>query len=170
MNPGPTSWIKTQEAGPQKAIPVLPDTASRIIKKAKKPVIVIGSAINDVDGVLDRVIKLKKKGIGLVATGHSIKFLLEKGSDAPHAGVVEVTSLLTDPEWKGIDGKGAPDFVMVLGVNLDLTNQTFSTLKNFTDIESMCIDRYFMINATYSFPNVTEDIWLEYLDELIEKL
>jgi acetyl-CoA decarbonylase/synthase complex subunit epsilon len=169
MNPKATSWVRTQESGPKKAIPVLPDAASRIIKKAKRPALVIGSKINDVDGVLDRVIALQKTGIDIVATGHSIKFLLDKGTDAFHAGVVEVTNMLTDPGWEGIDGKGQPDLVMVMGVHLDLTNQTFSTLKNFTEIESMCVDRYFMPNATYSFPNVTEDIWLEYLDELIKK-
>ncbi len=169
MNPKATSWVRTQESGPKKAIPVLPDAASRIIKMAKRPTLVIGSKINDVDGVLDRVIALQKTGIAIVATGHSIKFLLDKGTDAFHAGVVGVTNVLTDPEWEGIDGKGQPDLVMVMGVHLDLTNQTFSTLKNFTEIESMCVDRYFMPNATYSFPNVTEDIWLEYLDELIKK-
>lgn len=169
MNLTATSWVKTQESGPKKAIPVMPDAASRIIKRAKRPVLVIGSAINDVDGVLDRVIKLQSAGVGLVATGHSIKFLLDKGADALQMGVVEATNLLTDPNWKGPDGKGMPDLVMVMGVHLDLTNQTFSTLKNFTDIESMCIDRYFMPNATYSFPNLTESIWLEYLDELVRK-
>ncbi|MEE8403110.1 MAG: CO dehydrogenase/acetyl-CoA synthase complex subunit epsilon [Candidatus Hydrothermarchaeaceae archaeon] len=169
MNPSTISWVKTHESGPKKAIPVLPDAASRILKRAKRPVIVIGSAINDVDGILDRVIKLQKLGIGIVATGHSIKFLLEKGTDAFQAGVTEVTNLLTDTDWKGPDGRGLPDLVMILGVHLDLTNQTFSTLKNFTDIESMCIDRYFMPNATYTFPNTTEDIWIEYLDELIKK-
>jgi acetyl-CoA decarbonylase/synthase complex subunit epsilon len=170
MNLNAASWVRTQESGPKKAIPVLPDAASRIIKKAKRPTLVIGSKINDTGGVLDRVIALQKTGIGIVATGHSVKFLLEKGTDASVAGVVEVTNMLTDPDWQGTDGKGQPDLVVVMGVHLDLTNQTFSTLKNFTDIESMCIDRYFMVNATYSFPNVTEDIWLEYLDELIKKL
>lgn len=169
MNPWATSWVRTQESGPKKAIPVLPDAASRIIKKAKRPVLVIGSKINDTSGVLDKVIALKKTGIGIVATGHSIKFLLDKGTDAFQAGVVEITNLLTDPDWQGTDGNGLPDLVMVMGVHLDLTNQTFSTLKNFTDIESMCLDRYFMVNATYSFPNVTDDIWLDYLDELIKK-
>ncbi len=165
-----TSWVKTHESGPKKAVPVLPVVASKIIKRAKRPVLVIGSAINDVDGVLDRVIKLKKIGIGIVATGHSIKFLAEKGVDAFQVGVVEITNMLTDSEWKGVDGKGAPDLVIVMGAHLDLMNQTFSTLKNFTDIDAMCLDRYFMVNAKYSFPNVKEDVWLEYLDELIKKL
>jgi acetyl-CoA decarbonylase/synthase complex subunit epsilon len=170
MNPHATSWVRTQESGPKKAIPVSPDAASRIIKKAKRPTLVIGSKINDTEGVLDKVIALQKAGIAIIATGHSIRFLLEKGSDAYVTGVVEATNVLTDPEWEGIDGKGQPDLLMVVGVHLDLTNQTFSTLKNFTDIDSMCVDRYFMPNATYSFTNITEDIWLEYLDELIKKL
>lgn len=170
MRTGATSWVKTQESGPKKAILVLPDAASRIIKKAERPALVIGSAINSTDGVLDRVIKLKKRGIGIIATGHSIRFLIEKGATANQVGVVEAANMLTDTEWKGFDGKGAPDLVIVMGVHLDLMNQTFSTLKNFTDIESMCIDRYFMVNATYSFPNITEEIWVSYLDQLLERL
>jgi len=170
MNPHATSWVRTQESGPKKSMVVLPDAASRIIKKAKKPTLVIGSKINDIDGLLDRVIALQKAGVEIVATGHSVKFLLEKGSDAYVIGVVEATNMLTDPNWKGIDGKGQPDLLMVMGVHLDLTNQTFSTLKNFTDLESMCIDRYYMPNATYSFPNITDDIHLEYLDDIIGKL
>ena len=170
MKPPATPWVRTHESGPKKGMVVLPDAASRIIKRAKRPTLVIGSKINDTEGVLDRVITLQKAGIGIVATGHSIKFLLEKGSDAHIMGVVEATNMLTDPEWNGIDGKGKPDLLMVMGVHLDLTNQTFATLKNFTDIESMCLDRYYMPNATYAFPNITEDIWIGYLDELIEKL
>ena len=170
MNPNATPWVKTHESGPKKGMVVLPDAASRIIKKAKRPTLVIGSKINDVDGILDRVITLQKAGIDIVATGHSVKFLLDKGSDARIMGVVEATNMLTDPEWQGVHGKGKPDLLMVMGVHLDLTNQTFSTLKNFTDIESLCLDRYYMPNATYAFPNITEDIWIEYLDELIEKL
>jgi CO dehydrogenase/acetyl-CoA synthase epsilon subunit len=39
MNPNATSWVRTQESGPKKSMVVLPDAASRIIKKAKGPLL-----------------------------------------------------------------------------------------------------------------------------------
>ena len=167
-----TPWVRTQTGGTTKAVPVMPDAASRIINNSKSPVIAVGAAINDIaDELLDRVIKLHEKGIPVAATAHSVGFFKEKGvTDVYEIGIVELTNILTDPEWEGVDGNGLPDLVIVIGINLDLTNQTFQTLKNFTDIPSLSISRYFMANANYSFPNIDDEIWLSYLDELVEKV
>jgi acetyl-CoA decarbonylase/synthase complex subunit epsilon len=165
-----TPWRPGQDHGPKKAWPIDPDVASRIVKKAERPVIVVGAALQEVDGLIDRVIRISKTGIPIVATGHSIKFFADRGVKASQIGVVEITNMLTDPDWKGLDGKGKPDLIMIVGVNLDLTNQTFSTMKNFTDIPGLSLSRYFMANAKYSFPYLDNEIWLEYLDELCEKL
>ncbi len=167
------SWRKSQHAGPEQARPVLPDVAARIVKNAKRPVLVIGARIQELNGALiERTIRLANtRSMPIVATAHSGKFLAERGfKNYVEMGVVEATNALTDEEWKGIDGNGKPDLVMVLGAHLDLMNATFQSLKNFSDIPSLSIDRYFMSNATYSLPNLTEEIWLAYLDELIEKV
>ncbi len=167
-----TPWVRTQTGGTTKAVPVMPDAASRIINNAKRPVIAVGAAINDLgDELVERVIKLHEKGIPIAATAHSVKFFERKGvRDVYEVGIIELTNLLTDPEWSGVDGSGPPDLVIVIGINLDLTNQTFQTLKNFTDIPSLSISRYFMANANYSFPNIDDEIWLLYLDELVWKV
>lgn len=165
-------WVRTQQAGPKQAKAVLPDAAARIIKNAKKPVIIIGARIQDLNGaLLERVIRLANaRNIPIVATAHSGKFLAERGfKNYVEMGVVEITNIATDEEWKGVDGTGKPDLVIVLGAHLDLMNATFQTLKNFTDIASLSISRYFMVNATYSFPNIDDEVWLRYLDELCEK-
>lgn len=165
-------WVRTQQAGPKQAKPVLPDAAARIIKSAKKPVIVIGGTIRDLNGALvERAIRLANaRNIPIVATAHSGKFLAERGfKNYVEMGVVEITNVSTDEEWKGVNGTGKPDLVIVFGAHLDLMNATFQTLKNFTDIASLSISRYFMVNATYSFPNIDDDIWIRYLDELCEK-
>ncbi len=167
------SWVKSQHAGPEQARPVSPDVAARIIKNAKKPVLIIGARIQGLNGALiERTIRLaKSRSIPIVATAHSGKFLAERGfKNYVEMGVVEITNIATDNEWKGMDGKGRPDLVIVIGAHLDLMNATFQSLKNFTDISCLSIDRYFMANATCSFPNLTEEIWLAYLDELVEKL
>jgi len=166
------SWVRAQQAGPKQARAVLPDAAARIIKNAKKPAIIIGARIQDLNGALvERVIRLANaRNIPVVATAHSGKFLFERGfKNYVEMGVVEITNVAADEEWKGIDGTGRPDLVIVLGAHLDLMNATFQTLKNFTDIASLSISRYFMANATYSFPNIDDETWLRYLDELCEK-
>ncbi|MEE9594572.1 MAG: CO dehydrogenase/acetyl-CoA synthase complex subunit epsilon [Candidatus Hydrothermarchaeales archaeon] len=168
-----TSWSKSHHAGPKRALAVDSDVAGRILEKSNAPVIVIGARIKELNGeVLDRVIKLAKEmKIPVVATAHSGKFLVEKGfKDYVEMGVVEVTNLLADPEWGGINGAGKYDLVIVVGAHLDLMNATFQTLKNFTKVPSLCIDRYFMVNANYSFPNLNEEMWLSYLDGLMVKL
>ncbi len=168
-----TSWSKSHQAGPKQARAVDPDVASRIIKKAERPVLVIGARVQELNGaILERVIKLSNEvKFPILATAHSGKFLLEQGfKNYVELGVVEATNLLADDEWGGIEGYGRPDLVIVAGAHLDLMNATFQTLKNFSKIPSLCIDRYFMVNATYSFPNLTAEIWLDYLDELLEKL
>lgn len=165
-------WMMTQHGGPTTGKAIEPDAAARIINNSKNPAIVVGTGINVLEGqVFDRILKFREKGIPVIATGDSSKYFVEKGiADMPIAGVVEVTNYLTDPEWPGFDGSGLPDLAMVVGVHLDLTNQTFQTLKNYTDIKSMSISRYNMANATYSFPNLDNDLWLEFLDELLDKV
>lgn len=168
-----TSWVKTHHAGPSQGRPVEPDAAARIIKKAKKPVLIIGARIADLDGMpLERALRLAEAlNMPIVATAHSGKFLAERGfENYVEMGVVEITNVATDEEWQGIEGYGRPDLVIVLGVHLDLMNATFQSLKNFSDIQTLCISRYFMVNATYSFPNLDDELWLQCLDELCEKV
>ncbi len=165
-----TSWRPTMEAGPKKAIPVKPEGVAKIISRAEHPSLAIGALIVENDRLIEFVERLSKAGISIVATAHSIKYTTERGIPAYKAGVVEVTNLLTDPSWEGFDSKGKPDVLLVMAINLDLENATFESLKNYSDVKSICIDRYFMINATYSFPSLTEKIWIEYLERLCEEL
>jgi CO dehydrogenase/acetyl-CoA synthase complex epsilon subunit len=151
----------------------VPDEAARIIGKAEKPAIVIGARIMDLEGApLERAIRLAKaRDMPIVATAHSGKFLAERGfTNYVEMAVVEITNVATDEEWQGIKGYGRPDLVIVLGAHLDLMNATFQSLKNFSDIPTMSISRYFMANADYSFPNLDDETWMECLDELCEKV
>lgn len=168
-----TSWVRTHHAGAYQARPVEPDAAARIIKKAEKPVLIIGARITDLNGApLERAMRLAKVlNMPIVATAHSGKFLVERGfTNYVEMSVVEITNVATDEEWKGIEGYGRPDLVIVLGAHLDLMNATFQSLKNFSDIETISISPYFMVNANYSFPNLNDETWLKCLDELCEKV
>ncbi len=166
-----TSWVGTQRGGPSEARAVTPEVAAKIIKNAEKPAIVIGARIKDVEGVLERVIRIANtKNMPIVATAHSSRFLEECGfKNYVKMGVVEITNAATDPEWKGING-AMPDLVIVLGVHLALMNATFQSLKNFSEIKTLALSRYFMANASFSFPNLTDELWLEYLERVCRGL
>ncbi len=165
-----TSWRFAMEAGPKMAKPVTADAAARIIRQASCPALAIGARITEHELLLDVVERLSRAGVAVIATAHAIKYTSERGIPAHKVGVVEATNLLTKEDWQGFDGKCKPDLLIVFAINLDLENQTFQTLKNFSDVKTLSIDRYFMVNATYSFPNLTEEAWLEQLEELCRRL
>ncbi|WP_456474855.1 CO dehydrogenase/acetyl-CoA synthase complex subunit epsilon [Candidatus Pyrohabitans sp.] len=165
-----TSWRLSMEAGPTKAKPVSAEVAARIIKNASRPALVIGARITEHERLIEFVERLGRARIAIVATAHAIRYTSQRGIPAHKVGVVEATNLLTDPDWEGFDGKGKPDLLMLFAINLDLENQTCQTLKNFSDVKTLSIDRYFLVNATYSFPNLDESTWLSYLEELCQKL
>ncbi len=164
------SFKPSHQAGPKQAIPVKPEGAAQIIKRAKKPALAIGARITEHPRLIEFVERLHKAGLEVVATAHSIKYTSERGIPARRAGIVELTNLLTREDWQGFAGDGKPDLVVVMAINLELENATFESLKNYSDTKSLCIDRYFMINADYSFPTLTEELWIEYLDKLCEEL
>lgn len=164
-----TAWQKTTPAGPLQGKAISPDVAARMINRTENPLIVVGAEMADYSrNVVDKILELADKGMPVIATAHAQKYFAGK-KNVTLMGLVEITNLLRDPEWNGMNGK-QHDFVIFLGIRYGLLSQMLATLKNFTDITTMNISRYFQPNASFSFPNITEDIWLEYLDELIKKM
>lgn len=141
--------------------------------KAEKPIIVIGAKIADHGGApLEAAIRLAKtRDMPIIATAHSCKFLEEKGfTNYVEMGLVELTNVMSDEEWQGVEGYGRPDLVIVLGAHLDLMNALFQTLKSFSDIPTLSISKYFMINADFSLPNLDEELWLQSLERICEEV
>jgi acetyl-CoA decarbonylase/synthase complex subunit epsilon len=167
------AWNLADVAGPKQARVTKPEIIAALVKKAKRPLLVVGAEILN-DGVIDRVIEIGKKGIPIAATAHTIKTFLEKGFKPASSdlGVHEVTNLLKDPEWKGFDGKGNYDMVIFLGINYYLASRMLSTLKHFAPhLRAYSLDRYYHVNAEMSLENIFEDQkFLEALDTFINKL
>ncbi len=163
-------WKTAAETGPSWGVAVSSETMARIIKDAENPLIVVGRDIGELDGgLLDFVKKLSKaRNIPIVATAHSITRFLDDSVDATIMGFVEVTNLLLDPEW-GL--KGTPhDLVMFVGIEYSFTNMMLNSLKNFSDIKTASLSRYYQPNASVSLANLTEDIWAESLEKISEKV
>ncbi|KXS41600.1 MAG: CO dehydrogenase/acetyl-CoA synthase complex subunit epsilon [Methanolobus sp. T82-4] len=159
-----TTW------GRKTAKPVKPAVAGKMVSKAKRPLLVIGSEIVGDEKLTERIVAIAKKGVPVAATGHSITAFNGKDIGAKYINVHSLAHFLGDEKWGGLDGKGPYDTIVFLGHKKYYLDQVLSGLKNFTDLKTLTLERHFMQNATLSFGNIKPEVQIEALDEFIENL
>lgn len=145
------------------------------IRKAKHPVLIIGHRAAEIDiddrKMLDYLLDLAHKGnIPVIATPHTNLALLKR--DYTKAGImpaIEIGHRLTDPDWKGIDGKGPYDLAIFAGLPNYMESTILSGLKHFApQIRTMTLDNTYQPHACWSFSNISVNAWLENLKAIIE--
>lgn len=155
--------------GPKTARAVMPAIPGKMLAKARRPLLIVGSEIDDED-VLARVVTMGKAGMQIASVGDSYKYLAGKGLDAHYANMHALASYLCDPGWPGLDGKGGYDLVVFFGITYYYASQAISALKNFSNIKVISIDKYYHPNADMSFGNLKKDVFIAALDEVIAQL
>jgi acetyl-CoA decarbonylase/synthase complex subunit epsilon len=155
--------------GPKMARAVMPAVPGKMLARAKRPLLIVGSEVHDRD-VLARAIAIGKTGVQIAAVGNSYTSLGDKGLDAHYVNMHALASYLCDPDWKGLDGKGNYDLVVFFGITYYYVSQAISALKNFSNIKVISIDKYYHPNADMSFGNLKDDIFIAALDEVIKEL
>lgn len=155
--------------GPKMAKAVMPAVPGKMLARAKRPLLIVGSEVHDKD-VLARVIAMGNTGIQIAAVGNSYTSLGNKGLDVHYVNMHALASYLCDVNWKGLDGKGGYDLVVFFGITYYYASQAISALKNFSNIKVISIDRYYHPNADMSFGNLKNDVFLAALDEIIKEL
>ncbi|MGL4669225.1 MAG: CO dehydrogenase/acetyl-CoA synthase complex subunit epsilon [Methanobacteriaceae archaeon] len=167
MNERVTPWQPTVIAGPTQALLATPETATLMLKKAKRPLFVIGPYAKD-EPLLTNTIEIAKKwDLPIVTTADAFKAFHEREIDTTAYGIVEITNLLKDPDWKGVNGEGQHDFVMFVGCIYYIASQGLSTLKHFAPhLKTLTICKFFHSNADASFPNMNDNEWQSYLDKM----
>jgi len=163
-----TPWQPTVIAGPRHALLLTPAIAKMMLKKAKRPLFVIGSLIEDDKEVLSLCTDMVNEwNLPVAATGNIHKTLVEKGIKSKRYGTIEIVNLLKDPEWKGINGEGSHDLVLFVGVTYYLASQGLSSLKHFAPhLKTLTLCKYFHSNANASFPNMSDSEWKKYLEKM----
>ncbi len=145
-----------------------------MIKKAKRPLLIVGPDVTD--AMFERILKFAEKGITIAATGGVIRKFIEagyNGKNVKEAVLHELTQFLLDPEWKGFDGEGNYDLVLMIGSTYYHGSQMLAAIKNFAPhIRALAIDRYYHPNAAMSFGNLwkKEEDYLKLLDEILAEL
>ncbi len=172
------SWQTAEIPGPKKASLIIkPDIADAMIRRARRPIMIVGHGIleYEVEGrkLIDCLIELSKRGkIPVVATASTTREFLNRGfSPAAMMPAVDIGNRLTDPSWKGLDGKESYDLAIFVGLPYYMEWTILSGLKHFAPhVKTMTLDCVYQPNASWSFPNSTIKNWAVNLTCIIENL
>ena len=172
------SWQTAEIPGPKKASLIIkPDIADALIQRAKRPIMIVGhGAIEyDVEGkkLIDCIIELAKKAkIPVVVTASTSREFQKRGFvTAGLMPAMDIGNRLTDPAWKGLDGRGNYDLAIFVGLPYSMEWTILSGLKHFAPhLKTMTLDCVYQPNASWSFPNSTIKDWVVNLKGIVNGL
>lgn len=172
------SWQRAEVPGPTKAnIITKPEIVVAMIKRAERPLLVVGHQSAEADSSDEKPIDLligiaESSGTPVVATAHLVREFLKRGyQPASWMSVVDIGNRLVDPDWKGLKGEGQHDLVLITGVPYYMEWLVLSALKHFApQLKSISLDRFYQPQATWSFPNIAVEEWRNSLKTIAEKL
>lgn len=151
-----------------------PKACADIIKKAKRPLLVIGARAveHSIGDKLHLKYCLELAGaanLPICATAHVKKKALELGAIPDSAyDVIEIIHHLKFQDWRGVKKEGNHDLVIFSGVRCDLAEQGLSTLKHFAPhLKTMALCRHSHPNADYALPILSPEKWKNYWDDLL---
>ena len=172
------SWQTAEIPGPKKASLIIkPDIADAMIRRARRPVIIVGHGIleYEVEGrkLIDYIIELAQKGkIPVVVTASTNREFTDRGfAPAAIMPAVDIANRLKDHDWKGLDGKDNYDLAIFVGLPYSMEWTILSGLKHFAPgLKTMTLDCVYQQNASWSFPNSTIKDWAVNLKGIVDHL
>ena len=171
-------WQTAEIAGPQKAN-IIPkaEVVAAMIKRAKRPILVVSylstKTNKDTGKMIEYAIRMNKAcGIPIVATAHTIKDFVKQGfNQATQMNAMDIGNRLKDPTWNGLDGKGAYDVALFMGLPYYMEFVILSGLKHFSkNLKTISLDRYYNPHASWSFPNLKVEEWNQSFETIINNL
>jgi acetyl-CoA decarbonylase/synthase complex subunit epsilon len=170
-------WQCAEIAATKKANPITkPEIAVAMIKKASRPLLVVGSYATErcmeAKPLIEYLIDFANASkVPVVATAHMVGEFLKRGyQPAGFMSAMDIGNRLVDPEWQGLDGKGHPDLVLFVGLPYQMESLMLSGLKHFApDLKTMTIDNLYHPHASWSFPNATLEEWAANLKVMTSK-
>ena len=170
-------WQCAEVATSKKANPIMkPEIAVAMIKKAKRPLLIVGSNATEryMEGkqLIEYIIDFANASkVPVVATGHMVGEFIKRGyQPAAFMNAMEIGQRVGDPTWQGLDGKGHPDLVMFVGLPYYMEALILAGLKHFApDLKTMTLDNLFHVHASWSFPNAPLEDWAANLKVMTSK-
>jgi len=171
-------WQTAEIPGPKKALVMTkPEIVVAMIRRAKRPLLIVGHRTVEIDlgeeKLIDYLIRFAKKtNIPVVVTAHIVGEFLKRGfKPAAYMPAVNIGSRLVDSQWKGLDGEGQYDLVLVVGMQYYFEWLILSGLKHYAPyLKVITLDNVYQPHASWSFPNLSKEKWRENLKVIMEKL
>jgi acetyl-CoA decarbonylase/synthase complex subunit epsilon len=160
-------WQCAEIAATKKANPITkPEIAVAMIKKAHRPLLIVGSNATEryMEGkqLIEYMIDFANASkVPVVATAHMVGQFLKRGyQPASFMSAMDIGQRIVDPTWQGLDGKGHPDLVLMVGLPYYVESLMLSGFKHFApDLKTMTLDNLFHPHASWSFPNAPLEEW-----------
>jgi acetyl-CoA decarbonylase/synthase complex subunit epsilon len=170
-------WQCAEVSATKKALAITkPEVAASLIKRAARPILVVGSNANiyNLEGkpLIEYIIDFAKASkVPIVATAHMVgEFLKRDYKPAGFMSAMDIGNRLVDPEWKGIDGKGPHDLAMFVALPFYMEGLILSGLMHFAPkLRTVTLDNKYHPHASWSFPNAGVKIWAENLKIITSK-
>jgi len=171
----PITGLTAEIPGPKRAQLVpSPDVIISFMKKAMRPLLVIGSdapGLATRDGnLIDSSIRLLKSGkVTVIATGHIVSEFRKRGAEGVYSmQLMNLGDRLRDAKWGGLDGKGPYDLVVFAGFPYYLEWLVLSGLKNFApELRTISLDNTYQPNAEWSVGMMVEEEWKDFMGKLV---
>ncbi|MEM2904722.1 MAG: CO dehydrogenase/acetyl-CoA synthase complex subunit epsilon [Candidatus Bathyarchaeia archaeon] len=171
-------WQRAEIPGPRKAFIITrPDVVAAMVRRAKRPILIIGhEALNEglgpkrpIDYAFILARTAKAPLVAIAETGKELaRTRYEMGTSM---SIMDIANRLRDPEWKGLDGSGQYDLVLLIGVPYYLQWVILSGLKHFAPrLRTVSLDRFYQPHASWSFPNLPVKEWLGQLEAVAGQL
>ncbi|MCP1662555.1 MULTISPECIES: CO dehydrogenase/acetyl-CoA synthase complex subunit epsilon [Methanocalculus] len=169
------SWLTAEVPGPKKASLITkPEIADAMIRRASRPVFVVGSIASEIDleekKLIDYVIRLARQfQIRVIATGSTnTAFLARDFTPDAVMPAVDAGFRLADPAWQGVDGNGPHDLAIFVGLPYQMGFTILSGLKHFApSLKTISLDNVYQPNARWSFSNISIKNWIINLEAII---
>lgn len=170
-------WQCAEGSATKKAMAITkPEVAASLIKRANRPILVVGSeaVTRDLGGklLIEYLIDFARASkVPVVATAHMVGEFLKRGfRPAGFMSAMDIGNRLVDPEWKGIDGKGQYDLVLFVALPYYMEGLILSGLMHFAPkLRTVTLDNKFHPHASWSFPNAGVKVWAENLKVITSK-
>ncbi len=164
-------WQCAEGSATKKAMAITkPEVAVSLIKRAVRPILVVGSeaVTRDLGGksLIEYLIDFAKASkVPVVATAHMVGEFLKRGyTPAGFMSAMDIGNRLVDPDWQGLDGRGPYDLALFVGLPYYMEGLILSGLMHFAPgLRTVTLDNKFHPHACWSFPNAGVKVWARIL-------
>ncbi|MBS7610961.1 hypothetical protein KEJ27_01920 [Candidatus Bathyarchaeota archaeon] len=169
-------WMKAEVPGTRRATIIeKPELAAELLKQGGRILVVCGNGVSTVlskRSLLDYIVDVAEAVDAHIATS-SMAYAKIKSrlTNATWISPMEVAHRVPDPEWMGLDGKGAYKTMVFIGLPYYMTWLILTGLKNFAQsVKTISLDRFYQPNASWSLRNMNIGEWEQFLEALVNKL